>query len=69
MMMNAPDRYANIRVHCPKSIQDVQQYPCAALIMVAGAGGGNHHCSSLSAFRLISCWHFRLGYIGPGVNL
>ena len=40
--MSATDRRANIRVHTPKSTQDVQ-YPRAALVMVAGAGGGKHY--------------------------
>jgi hypothetical protein len=38
--MSATDRRANVRVHVSKNFQQ-SNYPRGALIMVAGAGGGN----------------------------
>ncbi len=40
LAMAATDRRANVRVHVSKTLQP-SNYPRGALIMVAGAGGGN----------------------------
>jgi len=40
LVMSATDRRANVRVHVSKNFQQ-SNYPRGALIMVAGAGGGN----------------------------
>lgn len=40
LAMDAPSRRANVRVHVSKNHQPTN-YPRGALIMVAGAGGGN----------------------------
>lgn len=38
--MTTNERRANVRVHVSKNLQECN-YPRGALIMVAGAGGGN----------------------------
>lgn len=40
LTMSAPERHVNVRVHVSKNLQQCN-YPRGALIMVAGAGGGN----------------------------
>lgn len=44
LAMDAPNRRANVRVHVSKNLQPTN-YPRGALIMVAGAGGGNERIS------------------------
>jgi hypothetical protein len=43
--MDAPERRVNLRVHVSKNLQECN-YPRGALIMVAGAGGGNFENSN-----------------------
>ncbi len=45
LAMDAPERRANVRVHVSKNLQEYN-YPRGALIMVAGAGGGNFQNSN-----------------------
>ena len=61
--MNAPNRRANVRVHVSKNPHPTN-YPRGALIMVAGAGGGNEKDFRCMKYMRFSC----LGYTGPGVS-
>lgn len=63
LAMDAPNRRANVRVHVSKNPHPTN-YPRGALIMVAGAGGGNE-----KDFRYMQYIRFfLLGYTGPGVS-
>ena len=50
--MSTNERRANVRVHVSKNVQECN-YPRGALIMVAGAGGGNFPIAN--PYKILIC--------------